>query len=221
MADDTALVETTEDGWLIHLGKVECTMLQRAISDVFMLIDSSQMDSSVLSSVTELYDEPAPPPDNKALRMILPDMSTDAAQAQQLRALTEEGLRTEKADRLEWMAGHLVAVCDQSPLFIAEGEEWAWLGGINDIRHVLAATLRITDDEDEPSDPLMERNTEELAKLSKARLELLRKIRENAGQRPELATLPREDVVVRALYDLLTTWQESLLLRMEARDEAT
>lgn len=217
MDTDQSLIRPCEGGWLVYLGKVECTMLQRAISDVFMLIDSSQLDPFVLSSVTELYDEPLPPPENKALRMILPDMSTDREYAQQLRALTEEGLRTEKADRLEWMAEHLVTVRDNTPLFIEDGDEWTWLGGINDVRHVLATSLHINDDDELDLPQSMEQDTAEFKKLSPSRLQLIEKLRKSTGQTADATVPEREDVVVRALYDLLTTWQESLLVNMEAR----
>lgn len=207
----TQLVEEVHDGWLVHLGKVECTMLQRAISDVFMLIDSSQLDLAVLSSVTELYDEPAFPPENEALRIILPDMSTDALDAQKLRALTEEGLRTEKADRLEWMAEHLVAVHDDAPLFIDDDDAWTWLSGLNDVRLALAATLHLTVGQ------RMEQATSAGRTLSKSQRELMDRIAQNTSRPASKSPLGREDVIVRALYELLTTWQNSLLASMEAR----
>lgn len=133
-------------------------------------------------------------PDDSALARLLPPMSADdPTLAAELRALTEQGLRSQKVEQLQLVWRELrVPGGPGGAVLVRRGQDRAWLSAMTDVRLVLAARLGIED--------------EEGAERVYARAHL-------AG-RPERAAASREEEVTDALatmYAALTWWQESLL----------
>ncbi|MDO5746092.1 MAG: DUF2017 family protein [Actinomycetaceae bacterium] len=234
-------------GWHVHLTHYQYSALTRAIEELLRLLDPGSSESLV-SALASFYDEPTPRPDNPALYLVLPDMSTDERWAGELRTLTEEELRRRKADRLNYLLGALTTQSQSSSprmFFIATTDAWQWLKGLNDLRFALSASLRMiaptadkkkTIDEDGPPSFGEKRDHGGREPHGATNETLAIDSWDSAGSTPDKnvqkyttisngesvveALSPSKFLIVKDLYDLLTTWQESLLADMEAQPRA-
>lgn len=138
-----------------------------------------------------LRTEPLPPPDDTAVRRLLPDASRDdPAVAGEFRRLTEDDLRAAKLARLRWL---WTALQQDGPVVpVAQGPAVA--ATLTDLRLVLADRLGIRTDED--ADHLL-------------RAAGRRRRHGSDDVRAYLATV----------YDALTWLQESLVQAMLARGD--
>jgi hypothetical protein len=124
----------------------------------------------------------APPPQDPAVRRLLPDGSReDPELAESYRRLTEHTLRERKRSGLAVASSALTRA---DPLVLDPGEAQALLKGLTDVRLVIAERLGLRTDED---------------------AELLHRALLVAGDDQE------EWVTAAAVYDALTWWQESLV----------
>lgn len=123
------------------------------------------------------------------LEVLLPEASEDPATAVEVRALTRERLRQDKAGRLARVARELRAPSRRGEVVVPLGQEADWLGAMNDIRLVLSHRLGIASAQDAET------------------------VRATACEEP-----PREETFhqqwyrgTALVYDMLTWWQESLV----------
>ncbi|WP_127841728.1 DUF2017 family protein [Actinomyces wuliandei] len=123
------------------------------------------------------------------LEVLLPEASEDPLTAVEVRALTRERLRQDKAGRLARVARELRAPSRQGEVVVPLGQEADWLGAMNDIRLVLSRRLGIASAQDAEA------------------------VRAAACEEP-----PREETFhqrwyrgTALVYDMLTWWQESLV----------
>jgi hypothetical protein len=153
-------------------------------------------DEAVLAALDfEPTSDGAPDaPSDPALARLLPPMShDDPALSAELRALTEDSVRTGKVARLEVVWRALAGPAARpDAVVVPAGEEGRWLAALTDVRLVLASRLGIADEAD--AEAVYERAQGE-------------------GQ----AAGDEQDEVTDALatmYAALTWWQESLLEAM-------
>jgi hypothetical protein len=106
--------------------------------------------------------EAPPPPEDPALRRLLPDAYDDPAGAAEFRRLTDDELRRGKATALSRLADDVEEARDG--VVLDEPAADSWVQAVNDIRLVLGVRLGITDDDgswrrslspDDPRAPLV------------------------------------------------------------------
>ncbi|MDO5723680.1 MAG: DUF2017 family protein [Flaviflexus sp.] len=166
----------------------------------FRLISSLLGDIiELLGGETEPGDDPlarleaelapaAQPTDDPAVARLLPDMSEDPDQAEELRALTESTIRQAKVAHCALVRDQLAAAGEV--LTIAEADIPAWLAALNDLRLVLASRLDIIDTED----------ADRVTRRAHAYA---------AGERAEDGDEVTRELTV--LYAMMGWWQDSLL----------
>lgn len=135
--------ERCEFGYVAHLDDELAEVLQRLLGETITVLDAPD-EATVLSSIVgeeEFREEP----DDPTLQTLLPPMSDDPLEAESLRALTEDSLRTEKSARLQKilraLSEHVAG--EKQAVLVETGEEWEWLSGLNDLRLVLAQRLGV------------------------------------------------------------------------------
>lgn len=195
-------------GFAARLDEVERTIVARLFRDTAELLGTRfdggtgpaaqpvRGDDALLAALDfEPASDGAPDaPSDPALARLLPPMShDDPALSAELRALTEDSVRTGKVSRLEvvWRELATPAVRPDA-VVVPTGKEGAWLAALTDVRLVLAARLGISDEAD--AEAVYERA-------------------QGDGPDPE----DEHDEVTDALatmYAALTWWQESLLEAM-------
>lgn len=189
----------TPEGLTSHLEPHEALLLARAADEVAALLDAPIIDPGLIAALTD--DIPAPPdPTDRSLSNLLRPMASDPALDDELRSLTGESLRQDKAARLELCAESLRAAATAGGhLLIRRGEEWTWLAALTDLRLALAGTLGAT---------------------SSADVEAV----QDYAVRVALATDPAPVVdenapnpLVATIFTLVGAWQESLLGAMDAQ----
>jgi hypothetical protein len=133
-------------------------------------------------------------PSDPALARLLPPMSHDDPDlSAELRALTEDSVRSGKVSRLEVVWRELSAPeVHQDAVVVTAGTEGAWLAALTDVRLVLATRLGISDEAD--AEAVYERAQGEGP--------------EPEGERDEVTD------ALATMYAALTWWQESLLEAM-------
>ena len=157
----------TRDGYQTRLDGDERAIIARVVSDVAQLlgVDVTQPpaepdeanqglpnltwpsvglgdDASEDSFGAEAVREPLDP----ALARLLPSASEDDAVAREVRALTEESVRTAKGERLRTLWWALQAPGHKVTIPVERAMDWA--GALTDIRLVLAQRLGVEDAED-------------------------------------------------------------------------
>ncbi|MDO5034291.1 MAG: DUF2017 family protein [Actinomycetaceae bacterium] len=132
----------TPEGYKTEIDEEVAILLQRLLGETITVLDAPDQESFVGALLDEdRRDEPEDP----TLRVLLPPMSFDPEEAQTLRALTEDTLRSQKAERLLEI-GHAIsqiALDENREIIIPFDKVWAWLSGFNDLRLVLAQRLQV------------------------------------------------------------------------------
>ncbi|MDY2941283.1 MAG: DUF2017 family protein [Varibaculum sp.] len=134
------------DGHRLHATTDELQLICQAISEVVYLLDAPVIPPQLFAPPGDEGTESRQAPVNLSLSRLLPDMSLDPKLAGELRELTEDGLRTAKSERLVKVRTILEQVGDYFEdadsaclVNVPPGEEWQWLGAINDVRLAIAA----------------------------------------------------------------------------------
>lgn len=166
-------------------------MLDRLVGEILAVLDEPS-DLTSLVRATTGFEDSRPEPGDPALDNLLPPMSADEPEAAELRALTEDFLRSEKSARLRRLRQDLRGAQWEvgGGVLVSRAAVWDWLAALNDVRLALAGELGIEAEGD------AERVWDQ------ARSE---------GTDPGLALVSR-------LYVAVTWWQDSLLRAM--REEA-
>lgn len=181
----------TPQGFHADLDGEESRMLDRLVGEILAVLDEPSELTSLVRATTG-FEDSRPEPGDPTLDNLLPPMSADEPEAAELRALTEDFLRSEKSARLrrlrqdlrgsQWELG--------GGVLVLRAAVWDWLAALNDVRLALAGELGIEAEEDA-------NRVWEQARTG--------------GKDPRLA-------LVSGLYVAVTWWQDSLLRAM--REEA-
>jgi hypothetical protein len=134
----------------------------REVSD--LLGGVAAADPDPLAAMVGMGSETAaPPPEDPALRRLLPDAYDDPAGAAEFRRLTDDELRRGKTSSLTRLADSVEGAADGS-LEIDDEAADAWVQALNDVRLVLGVRLKVDDDRgtwrrgltpDDPRTPLI------------------------------------------------------------------
>ena len=139
--------QSTPDGYLTELDGEVALILQQLLGETITVLDAPS-EQGFLSAimVEDFRDEP----DDPTLRILLPSMSEDPDEAQSLRAMTEDALRTQKSKRLEAIDEALadIATGAGTAVLVPRDQVWEWLSGLNDLRLVLAQRLGVESSEE-------------------------------------------------------------------------
>ena len=157
----------TRDGYQTRLDADERAIIARVVSDVAQLLgvdvsqppvdaDAAGQGLPTLTWPTVGLGEESPEdafgadalrePLDPALARLLPSASEDDAVAREVRALTEESVRTAKGERLRSVWWALQAPGHKVSIPVDRAMDWA--GALTDIRLVLAQRLGVEDAED-------------------------------------------------------------------------
>ena len=199
----------TVDGYEAGLDAVERQVIASLVADVVQLL-GSEVTAEPVPGRTEQLDDASPlglttpprrtePPEDPAVRRLLPDVSGDAEVAGEFRRLTEDDLRRTKVERLVafW---HLLQ--DPGATLTVRRKQGAELAAtLTDVRLVLADRLDLTDD------GRVDALYAELEQAEDA-------AEDPAGQPPDPWVMVRRHLG--AVYAALTFLQESLLTVMLA-----
>ncbi|MFC7579778.1 DUF2017 family protein [Schaalia naturae] len=141
--------EAWGDGYRAEVDAEDNRLLQQLVREILVLLDEPCDLTSFVRAATDLEDSRAEPRD-PALTNLLPPMSDDPPEAAELRALTEDFLRSEKSARLRRLSLALQATEGANPgcVLVGRGEAWSWLAALNDLRLALAGELGIRSDSD-------------------------------------------------------------------------
>ncbi|MFP7696598.1 DUF2017 family protein [Trueperella sp. LYQ143] len=135
-------------------------------------------------------------PVDDAVARLLPDMSEDPDEAQQLRELTEDTVAAAKIENLVTFYLGLMAIPEGESRFRISYEDGpAWLAALNDIRLVLATRLQIDS----------EQEAEEIYQRASVFMSPHPQVAEDF---PEVTS---SDDMLAVLYAMTTWWQDSLL----------
>ncbi|MDO5719462.1 MAG: DUF2017 family protein [Actinomycetaceae bacterium] len=190
--------ERCEFGYVAQLDEELSEVLQRLLGETITVLDAPD-EATVLSSIVgeEQYREE---PDDPTLQTLLPPMSDDPLEAESLRALTEDSLRTEKSARLQMiltaLREHMTG--ERKAVLVEDGEEWQWLSGLNDLRLVLAQRLGV-------GTPGWEVLEARVVKLLDTSSELIVTV----------------DEVIAIIYLVVSWWQDSLLRAVDLSEGAS
>ncbi|MDO5049482.1 MAG: DUF2017 family protein [Actinomycetaceae bacterium] len=134
--------QATSRGFVTELDDEVALILQQLLGETITVLDAPS-EQSFLSAIT--VDERRDEPDDPTLRILLPSMSADPEEAQTLRAMTEDTLRTEKSERLIAIRTALADIITgaSNTIVVPAEHVWAWLSGLNDLRLVLAQRLGV------------------------------------------------------------------------------
>jgi hypothetical protein len=98
-----------------------------------------------LEAAVGLDVDPVAPPDDPAVRRLLPDAYDEPAGAAEFRRLTDADLRRDKSDLLTRLAADLDGADGTLELTTEQADGWA--RALNDIRLVVGVRLDVADDE--------------------------------------------------------------------------
>lgn len=168
---------------------VDVLVVIHAIDETCQLVDPPVISSGVITALASGEDIPAP---SKSILSILPPMSRDPEIAAQMRALSEETVRSHKAQCLRIMAQSLHRAENDGHIHIERGEEWVWLSALSTLRAALAGSLENYrhDFFDTPSGKIH-------------------------GDEAEVPVYVSEQTLTH-VFDFVSRWQESLIQAIEA-----
>jgi hypothetical protein len=116
----------------------------REVSDLLGGVVAADPDP--LAAMVGMGSETATaPPEDPALRRLLPDAYDDPVGAAEFRRLTDEELRRGKASALTRLADDVDA-CSDGGLEIDDEAADIWVQALNDVRLVLGVRLKVDDD---------------------------------------------------------------------------
>lgn len=190
--------ERCEFGYVAQLDEELSEVLQRLLGETITVLDAPD-EATVLSSIVgeEEYREE---PDDPTLQTLLPPMSDDPLEAESLRALTEDSLRTEKSARLQKilraLKEHMTG--ERKAVLVELGEEWEWLSGLNDLRLVLAQRLGVGT----PGWEVLEARVTQLLETGSG-------------------TVIAVEEVIAIVYLVVSWWQDSLLRAVDLSEGAS
>ncbi|MCS4483894.1 DUF2017 domain-containing protein [Gleimia sp. 6138-11-ORH1] len=134
----------TQEPYLLTVRQDFSELIIHFTSSLILTLDPPVGGMDILASLCSntLIEQP---PTDPVLRHLLPDMSIDPDEAIELRSLTEETLRYEKAQRLMKVRQKLAETLSQNDfapeIEIPYGQVWEWLSAFNDLRLFLAVRL--------------------------------------------------------------------------------
>ena len=188
-------------GYLARISRGERRILLQAVQEVIRALDAPLAHLELVGALGALEpEEEREQPNSLSLRRLLPPLSENPRVAAQLRALTEDSLRTVKTERLQVMEKELAEPSGpQGQIFVPHSQLWQWLAGINDLRLSIAGALGIHGD-----------NPGGVS---------LADVREQFEAQKCDPTEEQRNVFVASVYSALGWWQTSLIGRMEAGAE--
>lgn len=187
----------TGTGFTTELDEEAATLLGVLLSETITVLDAPDV-ASYLSAL--LAEDRRDEPEDPALRVLLPSMSSDPEEAGTLRALTEDSLRAKKSGRLEEIQralAHIVAGKTRT-ITISSEHVWSWLSGLNDLRLVLADRLGVAQSEDSEY----------------WYLRVLSIFEDDEAEPQELSS----DDLIGLVYSLVSWWQDSLLQAVQGEE---
>lgn len=148
----------------VSLTGEEATALAALAGQVAVMLgdDSSPAGADPLEAIVGMSTEEVPPPEDPALRRLLPDAyADDDAKAGEFRRLMDGELRRIKTEALDEMRAAVDGAGESGvKLRLAPPQAEAWLQALTDIRLVLGTRLDVTEDLEDhwrrlgPDDPL-------------------------------------------------------------------
>lgn len=183
-------------GWGCQIGEVERGLFLKAISEVRTLLDPPVLPFEITTMLGEDDSEGAAKDihlSNASLDRLLPPGAADERTAQTMRDLTDSQLRTQKAERLDRLY-QILSEQTGSTLVIKSGQEWDWLGGINDVRLAISGKL----------------SPEDLNAESQPDRQLSKQVNPKTGNEKF------EEALVSSFYEWLSGWQDSLLRAIDS-----
>ncbi|WP_288765951.1 DUF2017 family protein [uncultured Varibaculum sp.] len=183
-------------GWVCQIGEVERGLFLKAISEVRTLLDPPVLPFEITTMLGEDDSEGAAKDihlSNASLDRLLPPGAADERTAQTMRDLTDSQLRTQKAERLDRLY-QILSEQTGSTLVIKSGQEWDWLGGINDVRLAISGKL----------------SPEDLNADSQPDRQLSKQVNPKTGNEKF------EEALVSSFYEWLSGWQDSLLQAIDS-----
>lgn len=150
----------------VMLSGQEATALAALAAQVATLLggDDPQppaADADPLEAMVGLQTEPVAPPDDPALRRLLPDAYADDTLSGEFRRLMDGELRRQKAEALDELRDAVDGAGEGSvKLRLAPQQAESWLQALTDIRLVLGTRLDVTEDLEDrwaklgPDDPM-------------------------------------------------------------------
>lgn len=183
-------------GWVCQIGEVERGLFLKAISEVRTLLDPPVLSFEITTMLGEDDSEGAAKDihlSNASLDRLLPPGAADERTAQTMRDLTDSQLRTQKAERLDRLY-QILSEQTGSTLVIKSGQEWDWLGGINDVRLAISGKL----------------SPEDLNAESQPDRQLSKQVNPKTGNEKF------EEALVSSFYEWLSGWQDSLLRAIDS-----
>lgn len=183
-------------GWGCQIGEVERGLFLKAISEVRTLLDPPVLPFEITTMLGEDDSEDAAKDihlSNASLDRLLPPGAADEQTAQTMRDLTDSQLRTQKAERLDRLY-QLLSEQTGPTLVIKSGQEWDWLGGINDVRLAISGKL----------------SPEDLNAESQPDRQLSKQVNPKTGNEKF------EEALVSSFYEWLSGWQDSLLQAIDS-----
>ena len=138
---------STPGGYETTIDEDVAVLMQTLLGETILILDAPTQEP-LLSAL--LSEDERDEPDDPTLKILLPSMSSDPGEASNLRALTEDALRTLKTERLQIIGRKLAELAaSESRTFTIEREDvWQWLSGLNDLRLVLAGRLEVNSPDD-------------------------------------------------------------------------
>ncbi|MBD3688940.1 DUF2017 family protein [Nanchangia anserum] len=188
-------------GIVVELPRDDAELVARAADEIIVLLDAPIIDPALMNALTDDAPE-MPDPANRSLVNLLQPMASDPDLDDELRAMSVETLRQEKAERMGVLAADLRKVAADGSLVLTPGQEWVWLGGLTDVRLALAGTL---------------------GAATAADVEAIHRYVLDVSRATDVAELVRAEGVnplVASVFLVVGAWQESLLAVMDARDSA-
>ena len=183
-------------GWVCQIGEVARGLFLKAISEVRTLLDPPVLPFEITTMLGEDDSEGAAKDihlSNASLDRLLPPGAADERTAQTMRDLTDSQLRTQKAERLDRLY-QILSEQTGSTLVIKSGQEWDWLGGINDVRLAISGKL----------------SPEDLNAESQPDRQLSKQVNPKTGNEKF------EEALVSSFYEWLSGWQDSLLRAIDS-----
>lgn len=191
---------STPGGYETTIDEDVAVLMQTLLGETILILDAPTQEP-LLSAL--LSEDERDEPDDPTLKILLPSMSSDPGEASNLRALTEDALRTLKTERLQIIGRKLAELAaSESRTFTIEREDvWQWLSGLNDLRLVLAGRLEVNSPDDtqywyERAAALLAHDSAKPRKISAEEL-------------------------VGLVFVLVSWWQDSLLQAVQEGDSAS
>ncbi len=143
--------------YVARLDEDERQVVAALVADVAELLGAGRLEAGdappppAADGSPRMRSEPLPPPEDPAVRRLLPDASRDDAEvAQEFRRLTEDDLRATKVERLRVLWHALTVPAEgwrADSLVIAPADAQGVAATLTDLRLVLAERLDIRTDE--------------------------------------------------------------------------